>query len=782
MCSVCLSVSGQMACDYSLQGVIKNKETGEILYGVAVYIKENAKGSNSDTKGFYQIQQICGGNYTITYSLLGFKSQTLFVSVESSKFIADISMEPENQHLDEIQITAQRSESHQVMQSQTDLSGKELAEQQGNSLGEMLKTLPGVSSLQTGPSISKPVIHGLHSNRILILNNGIRQEGQQWGSEHAPEIDPFVANRISVIKGAAAVRFGADAIGGVILVEPSPLPYHSALSGEVNLSEFSNNWQSTGSGILQGSIHKIPELAWRIQGTIKQAGTSATPDYYLTNSQFQERNFSLSAGYRKKNWGGEIFFSRFTTKTGIFSGAHIGNVTDLVAAFNSPRPLVASEFSFQIGKPFQDIAHNLLKAKAFYQNEKLGKFSLIAGSQYNERNEFDLHKAYNDSIASLNVPAISFKLHTYTYEFLFEHKPLAKYITGTMGISSIYQSNSIGGRAYLIPAFVNNGIGIFLIERLAKGRWEAEAGIRYDTRKLDIYKRSPQNRSLFLIPDYKYNAINSSLSAGYQITQNISLNLNAATAWRPPNASELYSRGVHHGAAAFEQGDSTLHTEKSYSLNTSLQFRLGRLSGEMGGYLNKINGYIYLKPDSLPVLTIRGAFPGFTYTQTDALFTGIDLQLKYQITQNITWQGKGTIVRAKNLQMNEWLPYIPADRLENNIRYEKPKAGKISEIYVQVGVNNVSRQRRTPDVRMITYEEGGEQKIVFAGDFLPPPAGYMLWNAETGFSCMIGNQKTDFSVSVTNLTNVRYRDYLNRFRYFSDEAGINCMLRIKARF
>jgi iron complex outermembrane receptor protein len=112
--------------------------------------------------------------------------------------------------------------------------------------------LAGVTTLQTGSSISKPVIHGLHSNRILIMNNGVRQEGQQWGSEHAPEIDPFIATRLSVVKGAAGVRYGSDAIGGVILVEPEELPFDKSLSGEAEcggIHEWSTGcfvWYCTG--------------------------------------------------------------------------------------------------------------------------------------------------------------------------------------------------------------------------------------------------------------------------------------------------------------------------------------------------------------------------------------------------------------------------------------------------------------------------------------------------------------------------------------------------------
>lgn len=116
-----------------------------------------------------------------------------------------------------------------------ELSPEELSKTRGRTLGESMKELTGVTTLTTGNSISKPVIHGMHSDRILILNNGIRQEGQQWGSEHAPEIDPFIANKLSVVKGAQSVRYGANAIGGVVLVEPANLPDSSGVNGKLML-------------------------------------------------------------------------------------------------------------------------------------------------------------------------------------------------------------------------------------------------------------------------------------------------------------------------------------------------------------------------------------------------------------------------------------------------------------------------------------------------------------------------------------------------------------------
>ncbi|MBC8110943.1 MAG: TonB-dependent receptor [Verrucomicrobia bacterium] len=767
-------------CTASLEGSIFKQNTQENLTGVTVFIREVQKNAVSDAQGKYQFNNLCAGNYTLEFRSVGYKTFVKNIAINNQKTEASISLDTSIIALEAVEVIGFQSEASKLLQFQTQLADKELAITRGFSLGESLKTLPGLNSIQTGPSISKPIIHGLHSNRILILNNGIRQEGQQWGSEHAPEIDPFVANQISVIKGAAGIRYGADAIGGVILVEPSPLPFGKTLGGELNLAAFTNNRQGTLSGILQGGLKKYKNWAWRLQATGKQAGTAQTPDYYLSNSQFQERNFSMATGYRSEKTGFNIFFSRFATKIGIFSGSHISNLTDLINAFQAEKPSVNSEFYYTIGKPYQAIAHNLLKFQSYFKFEKLGKFSFTYGWQYNKREEFDLHKNFNDSIAALDLPAIRFRLYTQTAEILWEHKPCLKNFTGTMGISGLYQFNDVGGRSFLIPDFEQVGLGIFVIERWRKNKWEAEAGLRYDMRHMTVFRQI--NRREFPVK-YDFTNVSASLGLGFQAKDNLNFRLNIGSAWRPPTVAELYSRGVHHGAAAYEMGDSSITTEKSYQATLSINYEISKkLVVDFGMYVNSFDGYIYLKPDSLPVLSIRGAFPAYTYTQTNAFFKGSDASIRYFPSKNISLQSKITLVRAWNRTKNEAVPFIPSDRIENTIRYEKSAWQSLSDIFFAFHTTNVSKQRRVPEIFTAQIQQGVETKTVFIGDFIPPPSGYMLFGTEAGFSFLIHKQKTDISLSVSNVTNVRYRDYLNRFRYFSDETGRNIAFRMKFSF
>jgi len=215
----------QTACTTVLTGRILSQDTREPLAGATALIRELNTGAVADTTGLFRMVALCPGQYTIDYQFVGYRSMTQPVTVgaDSLLLVAPVTLLVDNRTLQEVIVTEQRSEAQQILQVQTALSGPALDAMRGQSLGESLKMLPGLYSIQTGPSISKPVIHGLYGNRIVTLNNGIRQEDQQWDSEHAPQIDPFLATRLTIIKGAASIRYSSDAIGGVILVEPKAM-------------------------------------------------------------------------------------------------------------------------------------------------------------------------------------------------------------------------------------------------------------------------------------------------------------------------------------------------------------------------------------------------------------------------------------------------------------------------------------------------------------------------------------------------------------------------------
>ena len=351
-------------CILNIRGVIKDADTRLELEKATATIVELKKSVITDQQGKYLISGLCPGDYTLRISHAGCQTTDYHFHIKDD-LEKNIDLPHAENVLQEVVIVGAASIRAEGITGE--LKGKELAATRGLTLGESLQRIAGVTVLQTGNNIYKPVIQGLHSSRVLILNNGIRQEGQQWGSEHAPEIDPYVANRLTVIKGASSVRYGGDAIGGVVLVEPRLLQYHRDLNGEINLAAFSNNRQGVISAMVESSFDKEEKTAWRLQGTIKRGGNARTPEYWLKNSGVEEFNMSGSAGWRSNNKGAEVFYSIFNSRIGIFSGAHIGNLTDLENLIRLQQPpdyIKDAGFSYNIDRPYQDVQHHLLKIQA----------------------------------------------------------------------------------------------------------------------------------------------------------------------------------------------------------------------------------------------------------------------------------------------------------------------------------------------------------------------------------------------------------------------------------
>ncbi len=750
----------QNTCSYTMNIKIIDEQNKNVLPGVLVRIINLNLLKESNEKGLLRFDNLCEGEYEIQISFLSYHTITQFIKINGDKSLL-FELSPSVKNIANVNVITERTNTESTM-SKIELKGIDLEKTRGLSLADALKEIPGVTTLQTGPTISKPVIQGMHSNRILIINNGIRQEGQQWGAEHAPEIDAFVANKLTVIKGAGSIKYGADAIGGVILVEPNVLPDSAGIHGELNLVGISNGRQGVSSGIVEGRFKKIP-LAWRVQGTIKKAGNIKTPDYYLANSGFQEKNFSWASSYEWKKVKTELFYSQFNTDIGVFKGAHIGNLTDLERAFNSNEPSIKAGFNYAIDRPRQRVEHELFKSKTDYFIDENSKLSLVIARQYNLRDEYDKDLPLNDSLAALNKPELHYEITTYTADLAYV-KQINEKLNSSIGINTIQQVNTYEGRVF-IPNFVNNNYSVYSIHQYKLKKIMFDFGIRYDYEFLKIYKFNSKNE--LYSPERSFNNVSFNSGFDYKINENISLHLNIGTAFRAPSVNELYGNGLHHGEGKYIYSNENINPERAKAIITGIEIdNFKRLHGHFDVYYKLMDGYIYMKPVFPATLSIRGAFPSFQYEQRDAYFTGVDAWLRYSITDKLKSTHKLNIVRAYNLSDGTYLPYIPSDRIENGLKYEFNNSTYFKESSIDLHVLHVAKQHRVEPL----------------SDYKDPPNAYTILNADAGTSIHIGKQHFEIGMSVNNILNTRYREYMNAFRYFTDEPGRSFVVRLKYHF
>lgn len=772
----------QQNCNSSLRGHVVSSEDGTSIPFATIIIKGTTERvAISDERGEYLFENLCERSLQVSVRFVGFVSFQDTILIKPGTNELNFRLQEDVTELSEVTIEEEGIEEIATI-SRAEINALELDKTAGESLGKSLSGLSGVNMLQTGPTIAKPIIHGLHSNRILILNNGIRQEGQQWGQEHAPEIDPFVANNLRLIKGAAAVKYGSDAIGGVILVNPAELPRGPGLSGKASLVGATNNGMYASSLLLEGGLKGLKGFGWRVQGTYKKAGDAAAPDYRLTNTGTFENNYSIGLGYHKQNLGAELFYSSFDAEIAILRSAHIGNLTDLERAIGRDEPLVIEDFSYDISNPYQAVNHKLLKSNGHIQITNVGQFAAQYGLQINTRKEFDIRRAGRSTI-----PALSLDLYTHTVDLDLDMDHIGNW-KWDIGASFMYQNNendSETGIRPLIPDFENWVAGAHVIGRYIRPTYELEAGARYDFRHY-LIKRFDRNNNL-LKPEFDFNNLTGSIGALFFLPNDFQLRTNIGTAWRAPHVNELYSEGLHHGAAAIEEGNDQLKSEQSVKWITSLEKNTDKLNMTISGYVNLISDYIYLRPEDV-ALTIRGAFPVFRYRQTDALLTGLDFDFKYSATERLTSTSKVSIIYAQDQEANSPLINIPANSVSTGLEYGLNIKG-LSNAFVGFDANYTDRQRNAPRVVSVgeVRDARAQDTDLFEGDqsvfdILEVPDPYLLFNLSTGFEKELGANKLRFNLSINNLLNTEYRDYLNRFRYYADEMGRNVTLRINFEF
>ncbi|UPT65275.1 MAG: TonB-dependent receptor [Sphingobacteriales bacterium JAD_PAG50586_3] len=281
-------------CNLKLTGTVTDSHDGEKLEFAALGILQLQKQAFTKSDGTFEFTNLCPGTYTIVCRHLGCKDTTFSVTVNENTALSIVMPHKLNQ-LKEVDINSEKTNHADAAGlSVVSVSSQQLQPLLGGTLGDILKVAPGVTTLQTGATITKPMVNGFTGNRIVIMNNGVRLEGQQWGGEHAPEIDPYIANSITVWYGAKAVRYGPDAIGGVITIDPAALPYNGRFSGIANLAGFSNNRMGASSVQIQNSFGK-GRWAYRVQGSYRKGANVFAPGYGLANSAMREGNFSAAA-------------------------------------------------------------------------------------------------------------------------------------------------------------------------------------------------------------------------------------------------------------------------------------------------------------------------------------------------------------------------------------------------------------------------------------------------------------------------------------------------------
>jgi iron complex outermembrane receptor protein len=383
------------------------------------------------------------------------------------------------------------------------------------------------------------------------------------------------------------------------------------------------------------------------------------------------------------------------------------------------------------------------------------------GVQRNHREEYDAHRAYNDSLAALNRPAFALTLVSHSVEARFHHRPARRFF-GVVGVSGMNQLNVNGRSGFLIPNFRAFSGGVFVRETWAAERMQIEAGARYDFRWVRAWPRENGGSGAFVRHVNDYGSVSAAIGSIWSLAPSWSLSMNIGSAWRPPSVNEQYNFGVHHGTAQFEIGSPDLRAERSFGQDVTLRHDGARARSEVSLYHTAFKRFIFLYPDTEPRVTIRGTFPTFHYEQADARLIGFDGSAEYDLTPALTLGLVASVVRGENIDADEPLVYMPGDRWRAVAHLNLPEGDVLIHPHLEAEVLHVARQSR--------YTAGV--------DYVDPPPGYTLFNASCALDVAMQRSSVHVHLSVHNVFDTAYRDYLSRFRYFVDDPGRSIILRI----
>ena len=726
--SICTST---LYSQSKLVGNIYDSKTGESLPGATVFIPELKIGAISNANGVYELRNLPKNKFLVQVSFLGYASVVKTVNIDSITTM-DFALAESNIEAQEITVTGSSvsSENSKSSISVIPLSRTELISMPATNIINALASIPGISEVSTGGAVSKPVIRGLGYNHVVTLNEGVRQEGNQWGDEHGIEIDQFSADRIEILKGPASLFYGSDAMGGVInILEPIPAPYNS-IRGEAT-SVYATNANSTMNSLrFEGNNEGI---IWHAQGSYKNSAAYKTPIETVYNSGSNELNFNSFLGINK-GWGySHIYFSRYDAFIGSIEGKRDPITNKFVDSQGNIVP-DSKLNSRTLDVPFQNVIHTRVTS---ISNFLFGPNSLKLnlGFQTNDRKEYPESKT---------EPGLYFHLNTLSYDakYYLRLPENAEFVTG---ISGMLQNNLNKGNEFLVPDYNLTDGGLFVYFKKELNAVSFNAGARYDIRFIN----SQRLDTLFNKFSNKFLAFSGSMGMTWKISNTLNLKLNVGRGFRAPNIAELASNGIHEGTFRYEKGNQNLKPETSLQFDGEISANYSFVNASLSLFYNMIDNYIFQQHKNLDSITINKIrYPEYYYVQGNSVLYGGEASIDMHFVDQMHFENTLAYVRGINESTNISLPLIPATTFTHTLKwkFKNEKTSNLKNTYVSLGISNHLKQNHIDTFETTTL-------------------GYVLLNASIGGNVKFYKNILTFFINGNNLTNTTYFDHLNRLKY-----------------
>ena len=612
---------------------------------------------------------------------------------------------------------------------------------------------PGVSQLTTGGSISKPIIRGLGYNRVVVMSEGVRQEGQQWGDEHGVEVDGSSVNSVEILKGPASLMYGSDAMAGVVILHSKPTLAEGDMRANVSSEYQTNNGLFNYNLSIAGNQHGF---VWDARFSDKMAHAYKNKyDGYVPGSQFRERAGRLMLGV-DKTWGhSRLTWTAYHLTPGIVEGERNPETGELECSTNNVK-------TYGKSLPFQQVKHY----KLVWDNSlslSSGYLKAIIGYQQNRRQEFE---------ESADEYELFFKLHTLTYDlrYLTHEWDGWKFSTG---IGGMYQKSGNEGEEYLIPDYRLFDFGIYATTTKAIGdSWTLNGGVRYDHRRLHGDELIEDGDMRFTDFSRHFNGLTGSIGAVCNINKHFNVRLNLARGFRTPNMSELSSNGVHEGSIRYELGNQQLKAEYSLQADLGLDFTSRYVSAQVALFANRIDNYIFTHRLNQE---IEEGYLTYAYTQGDARLLGFEAGIDFHPVHSIHFSNSFSYVDARLMHASadtKYLPFTPAPHWASELKWElfhhshttvnhhhttdAAHRSFLNNLYVAAGLDCYLKQTH----------------IYSADDTETKTPGYALLSLSAGSDIQVkGRKVAELYITAYNLLDKAYQNHLSRLKYADVNAA-----------